>query len=410
MLLALAAAEGIVRLLVPAPPPPPSHQHYYRTDTEMGYDIAPDFPRTPEEREDRTRRDMWSNELGCFDTSVRAGAPYVLLVGDSFTHGSTRFEDNWGSVIESRLGRRVLKCGIPGSGTRQQLVKARRIIERMQTSPALIVLGWFPNDLEDDLLFPRATVLDGWQVAARRLTDRDTGAIEAYDAVALRTKVRDFERSRTCTADSLVQRAKCRLATHSRLFSLFGQALRTAAAPFPALARALDRAGLLQSSPPESPIPLAFTSTTGRAWLDEAWRRHLEGFAMFQALAAEHRAPLLVVLLPTNFQVYPFLATGHRVDVERPHEIMARFLAGRGIAHLDLLPVLRAHADVTPRASLDPVRDLYYRVDFHLNRRGNVLAGLAVAEYIAERGLLPVPETLPRIRDELRLFRSSKGS
>jgi hypothetical protein len=410
ILIALFAAEGIVRLLVPAPPPSSSHQHYYRADAEMGYDIAPRFPRTPEEREDHTTRLMWSNELGCFDTDVRPGTPYVLLVGDSFAHGSTRFEDNWGTVVETRLGRRVLKCGVPGSGTRQQLVKAFRIIAHMQVAPALIIVGWFPNDLEDDVLFPRITILDGWQVAARRLTDRDTGAIETYDAATLQDRARDFELSRTCSAGGLVRRTKCTLATRSRLYSLSRQALGTAAARFPVLARPLDRAGILKSSAQESPIPLAFTSATGRAWLDEAWRRHLESIAMFQALAARHRTPLLVVLQPANFQVYPFLARGHRVDVERPNDIVAHFLGKRGIAHLDLLPVLRAHADVTPRAHLDPVHDLYYRVDFHFNRRGNLLVGLAVAEYIAERRLLPVTDSLPRIREELLRFKIDGGS
>lgn len=404
-LIALFAAEGLVRLLVAAPPPSSSHRHYYLADAEMGYDITPGFPRTPEEREDHTTRLMWSNELGCFDTDVRPGTRYVLLVGDSFAHGSTRFEDNWGTVVETRLGRRVLKCGVPGSGTRQQLVKARRIIARMQAAPELIIVGWFANDLEDDVLFPRITILDGWQVAARRLTDRDTGAIETYDAATLQAKARDLELSRTCSAGGLARRARCTLATRSRLYRLSSQALRTAAARYPVLARPLDRVGILKSSAPESPIPLAFTSTSGRAWLEKAWRRHLESLAMFQALAAEQRAPLLVVLQPANFQVYPFLAAAHRVDVERPQDIVGRFLAGRGIAHLDLLPVLRRHADATPRARLDPVRDLYYRVDFHFNRRGNVLAGLAVAEHIAERGLLPVAEALPRLRDELRGFR-----
>src|SRR5688572_33466561 len=70
-LIALFAAEGLVRLLVAAPPPSSSHQHYYRADAEMGYDITPGFPRTPEEREDHTTRLMCSNELGCFDPVVR---------------------------------------------------------------------------------------------------------------------------------------------------------------------------------------------------------------------------------------------------------------------------------------------------------------------------------------------------
>jgi hypothetical protein len=409
LVLALLAAEGVVRLLAPAPPPPPSHQHYYRADAEMGYDIGPDFPRTEEHAEDRTVRQMWSNELGCFDTDVRTGTPYVLLIGDSFTHGSTRFEDNWGTVLESRLGRRVLKCGVPGSGTRQQLIKARRIIARMRTAPELIVLGWFPNDLEDDLLFPRATVVDGRQVAMRRLTNRETGEIATYGAAELEDKVRQYERNRTCSAPALVPRLKCRLATRSRLVVLLGQAVRTFAARYPAVAAPLERAGLLSSSPQESPIPLAFASAGRRPWLGRAWQRHLESVAMFQALAAEQHAPLLVVLLPANFQVYPFLAAGYPVEVERPHDIVAAFLGERGIAHLDLLPVLRAHADLAPRARLDPVRDLYYRVDFHFSRRGNILAGLAVAEHIAQHQLLPVANALPRIREELARFRSGEA-
>jgi len=404
IVLTLVAAEGLVRWLALAPPPPPSHQHYYRADAEMGYDIAPDFPPTPEEREDHTTRQIWSNELGCYDTSPHPRTPYVLLVGDSFAHGSTRFEDNWGTVVESRLGRRVLKCGIPGSGTRQQLVKARRIIAHMQSPPELIILGWFANDLEDDVLFPRATVLDGWQVTARRLTDRDTGAIETHDAAAMQARLEAFERGRTCTMPGVLLRARCRLASRSRLVALFGEALRRFAIRFPDAARPLQRAGLLSSTPQEPALPLAFVSADRRPWLQQAWQRHLESIAMFEELARAQGAPFLVVLFPANFQVYPFLATGHRVEVERPNDIVAGFLQARGIPHLDLLPLLRAHADVTRRARLDPVRDLYYRVDFHLNRRGNVLAGLAVAEQIAERKLLPVAEALPRIREELARF------
>jgi hypothetical protein len=408
--LALVAAEGLVRWLALAPPPPPSHRNYYRVDTEMGYDIVPHFPPTREEREDGTTREMWSNELGCYDTSAHPRTPYVLLIGDSFAHGSTRFEDNWGTVVESRLGRRVLKCGIPGSGTRHQLVKARRIIAHMQAPPDLIILGWFPNDLEDDVLFPRATVLDGWQVTARRLADRDTGAIETHDAPTMQARLEAFERGRTCTMPGVLQRARCGLASRSRLVAMFGEALRRLATRFPGAAKPLQRAGVLSATPQEPTVPLAFVSTASRPWLQQAWQRHLESIAMFDALAREQQAPFLVVLFPANFQVYPFLAAGHRVEVERPHDIVAGFLQARGVAHLDLLPVLRAHANRSPRARLDPVRDLYYRVDFHLSRRGNVLSGLAVAEYIADRKLLPVAEALPRLREELARFRTAAPS
>ena len=108
--------------------------------------------------------DIWSNELGCFDEPYRGEKDVILLVGDSFTHSYAPFADKWGTRLEKLLHYRVLKCGVNGYGTRQELLKAQEIIARIHRSPRLIIVGYFWNDLLDDSAFPSLTAVDGYLV------------------------------------------------------------------------------------------------------------------------------------------------------------------------------------------------------------------------------------------------------
>lgn len=91
----------------------------------------------------------------------------------------------------------------------------------------------------------------------------------------------------------------------------------------------------------------------------------------------------LVLLLPDEFQVEDELweriaAAGRKLDRDRPQRVVGEWLAARGIACLDLLPVFRRQP---PEA--DGNRHLYHLRDTHLNARGNRLAGEALAEFLA---------------------------
>ena len=110
----------------------------------------------------------------------------------------------------------------------------------------------------------------------------------------------------------------------------------------------------------------------------------MQNLAAFKDLAAANGARLLVVLIPTNTQVYPFLAAHQGLDLERPNRILGGFLKAQGIDYLDLLPLMRTYADQQPRPSLNPDRDLYWQHNSHWSIRGEHLVGLLVSRYILE--------------------------
>ncbi len=133
-------------------------RYYYQSDLEKGFDIAPNVKGKRMSVDNRVEFEVWSNELGCFDEPYRGEPDYLLLVGDSFTHSYAPFPDKWGTQIEKLLNYRVLKCGVSGYGTKQELLKATEIIARVRHQPRLIIVGYFWNDLSDDYSFPSLTV------------------------------------------------------------------------------------------------------------------------------------------------------------------------------------------------------------------------------------------------------------
>ncbi|MAG57958.1 MAG: hypothetical protein CMJ83_16865 [Planctomycetes bacterium] len=106
---------------------------------------------------------------------------------------------------------------------------------------------------------------------------------------------------------------------------------------------------------------------------------------LFEALTEMKRfagsTPLLVVIIPDEFQVedavWSRVRTGPDDERALPQRKIAEWLRERDVPHLDLLPVLRA---VPPLA--DGMRHLYHLRDTHWNRRGNDVAGRAVAEFV----------------------------
>ena len=122
--------EGILRIIEYKEPPSSSveYRHYFRQDSEAGYDIQENFLKTAARIENNYYYQYWSNELGCFDNPYQGEKDYVLLLGDSFAHMFAPYEDKWGTVLEKQLETRVLKCGVVGYGTRQEYIKAKKII------------------------------------------------------------------------------------------------------------------------------------------------------------------------------------------------------------------------------------------------------------------------------------------
>jgi hypothetical protein len=141
---------------------------------------------------------------------------------------------------------------------------------------------------------------------------------------------------------------------------------------------------------------------------EKFWQRHLQNLKAFKDLAAANQANLLVVMIPTNTQVYPFLAPHTGIDLERPDRILTQFFKAQDIDYLDLLPLMRSYADETPRPGLDPEKDLYWQHNSHWSIKGEHLVGLLVSRYILEHNLVQVADRdarLKNIAERLKDFR-----
>ncbi len=366
-------------------------RYYYQADLRKGFDIAPNVKEKRLSVDNRVEFDIWSNELGCFDRPYRGETDYLLLVGDSFTHSYAPFPDKWGTQIEQLLQSRVLKCGVSGYGTKQELLKAAEIIARTRHQPRLIIVGYFWNDLSDDYSFPNLTVIDGFLVESAKYKDPKTSQL-SKEKLEKRYTLWDrwFSGAYPLSFGELV---RYYLDQHLIVMNLLNDALVKF---FPGKDHAFADTNKFLAFHDDQP------------WVREVWERHLQNLEAFKDLAAANQANLLVVLIPTNTQVYPFLETHQGLDLERPNKILGQFFKAQGIDYLDLLPLMRTYADQKPRPSLNPEKDLYWRYNSHWSIRGEHLAGLLVSRYILEHHLVQVPDgeaKLRKIEEKLRDWR-----
>ena len=380
-LLALLLAEGALRWTrlsdVEGDNLPPDPRFYYVTDSATGFDHAVGFLPRPFRLVDYAEQnghffDVWTNELGCFDTPHVTDKIDVLLVGDSFTRGYAPFDSTWGAILERGTGTTIAKCGVTGFGTRQARLKAEKVVRKIGP-PTLIVLGYFVgNDMMDDLLFPLATVSDGYRTSRGALFDEATGTARVLSDEEFATARREVLKEPLG-----LRRAKRFLARHSTIYNLLRNNLL--------IRSTLVRLGLAEVTR----APWLFRLVESHPWLEAAWADHLASLRDLRNSALAMGTQLLVVVFPAREQVYDYMRTPDPdAQWDQPNERLHAFFKAEDIRFFDLLPELRSRADQRPRRRLDPERDLYWRHDPHLNLRGNRLVGLLVSRYLLEHRFL----------------------
>jgi hypothetical protein len=356
-------------------------RYYYQADPVKGFDIKPNVKSIPLSVDNRIEYHIWSNELGCFDDPYHGEKQFILLVGDSFAHSFAPFQDKWGTQIENLLHYRVLKCGVTGYGTGQELDKTKEVIKQVNNQPRLIIVGYFWNDLNDDAAFPGITVIDGFLVNSLRYRDPKTNQVLTEKLIKPYTL---WEKLFSGTYPlSWGEMIRYYLDQHLIIMNLFNDTL----------------ARILPAQKFDYAMSNKFMAFEPEERNREFWQRHLQNLTAFKDLAAAGHANLLMVLIPTNTQVYPFLAPHGDLDLERPNRFLTHFLKAQGIDYLDLLPLMRTYADATPRAHLNPDKDLYWQQNSHWSIKGEHLVGLLVSRYILEHNLVQVPDREARLKD-----------
>lgn len=368
---------------------------YYAPHAESGYVVSDSYP-TFTQTFEGVKIDYWSNEIGCFDKPLEGTStePLALLVGDSFTWGFSPYEAKWGTVVEDTLGDRVLKCGVNGYGTSQELNRARDIIERTGAKPKMLIVGYFYNDLAGDYLSPAVVEYNGRLVGKHSIANIETGEIKSYSDAELADREANFDKyCKTFEpANRIAMRGVCWLKKHSVLYPYLkdtGKALMNLV-----LGDGFYRSLVVEANPFEEQTEfLSFVDESQYPWLPAAWNKHLGNLEALSDFAKSEDMELVVTLIPYKAQVYPKLADQARLkvpelDLGYAQERMTDFLEREGIRYVDLTADFAEYAQEHAGGEFGTEQDLYWTYDGHWNARGNRLAGLLVSRALLDYDFL----------------------
>ncbi len=361
---------------------------YYVADPVNGHDLAKNFAGGIFFLPDYIRTygapfPLSSNGLGCRDRSFEPGDGYVLLLGDSFTWGYVALEQTLGVTVEHLIGMRVLNCGVAGYGPRQEAHKLKTVVA-FAGKPRLVIVSYVMNDLLDDYLFSRRTVIDGYMVNKMILTDTTRGSREIRSDEVLRGRLESI-----LNPDIGIRgQAKDLLGHYSITYDLLlnGEALRPV----------VSRLGL--TKPATLSDLEAYKSIVEFPWLEQAWDEHLENLRALKREVEALGATLLVVIFPDAVQVYDSLRPQQgNLQWEYPNQRLSEFFHQEQIEFVDLLPEFRRDGRCSGGSPSYTSADLYWTHDAHPNVRGNRLAGLLIGRHVLERPFLEVDDKSDRL-------------
>lgn len=330
---------------------------------------------------------VWTNELGIFDRPYNGEKEYILLVGDSFTWGFTPFERKYGNIIEKKTAMRVLKAGFGGAGTKMAMIKAEKVIKKINgVKPKLIILGYYMgNDFMDDYYFPRYSVVDDYTVTTHRVVDKNNYKFVKRTLREIREIIRNKEmyHMENKPRHPNLQKVKVWLKKHSILYNF----MRSRGL----LKNIGKKVGVVEK--PQYEEMSFYTPMNKFPWLKKIWDNHLQNLKQFKEVSEKYNSKFLVVLIPEAPQVYDFLQTNPDCDYYNANKILSAFLQKNEIDYLDLTPIMRKYANQTPkkRTAFNPDRDFYWAYDCHWSPYGNEFSGWVISKYIIENGLIDVP-------------------
>jgi hypothetical protein len=338
VVLSLAFAEIVLRIVRPAQLSRIEYPCIYEPDPELGFHYIPGSSGAVSGHFEIDNR-VEINSLGFYDDEPLppgASSLRVLAVGDSFTAAmNVPRGDVWTAVVERELRARgyssadVVNLGIDGTGTDVHVREIERFLPRLR--PQLVVLAFYGNDFLD--------VQNG-----RFTRECYEGYVLSYQSEAQR-------------------QALC-----ARADALRGQWLRQFLFDHLFVARAIAYAdgGVLNPwrlnylQPRRTELGLDDATLASRhSWVTAAVDR-------LQRLARGCACQLLVAPVPA------------RVELQGSLRIFQSEAAGRGFEVVDVVPPIRA---ALARDGRQP-NDLFFVHDDHLNVYGNRLYGEAVAAAI----------------------------
>jgi hypothetical protein len=332
------------------------------------------------------------------DYAKPAGTFRVVILGDSFMEAyQVELEETLPFRLQEILAPRnveVINLGVGGYGTAQEFLALRE--EGLRYSPDLIVLAFFAaNDVLDN---SRALQLLLLGEDEPRVYGRPYATASGLEA-NLRWIPPDFERARR--REEKKQRSREGL----RAIGGFLQPVMVASVLEQAAGSLLARFEGRSASDPNlelgAPFLEEFAPGLGHSGLsamdyarlwDEAWLVTRRLLLETKSLAAEHASELLVMVVPSFFQVEPrhfeAMLREHpelRIDATRINRALRDFCDEHAIGFFD-----PTNSFVAAEARGEG--PLFHQLeDHHWNSAGHALAAEELARTLVDRGLVPDP-------------------
>jgi len=151
LVLSLALAEVVLRVVIPPPNVWKYPQEQYLPDPDIGHRLAPNQTSFTHDKVVKTNSSGIRDQE--FTVQPRAGVYRIIAIGDSQTFGNgLDSSDTWPKQLEKelndagdRLRYEVLNCGIPGSDSWQHEIMLERMLRIYKADG--VVLAFYVNDV-----------------------------------------------------------------------------------------------------------------------------------------------------------------------------------------------------------------------------------------------------------------------
>ena len=277
----------------------------------------------------------------------------ILALGDSFVWGAygTELEEHFLKILEEKLNQKskdknfqVLKAGVPGYGTDQELLYLKN--EGIKLKPDMILLHFYTNDFDDNIVSGERGANEKGQLVMKREKKQN-----------LLVTVRNF------------------LFNHLHSYRLME---RTAVNLVGPTLGSLVGGDTIYNT---NEISNVYETTYSDAALLKIGKT-FELIEEMNQFAQENDLPFIVVLIPAKFQVYADLQEDIRkenqntqYDFEKPNKMLVAWTTKRYITVIDLLPEFKTHQN----------EDLYWTLNPHWNKAGNQKAAELLYENLIDQ-------------------------
>ena len=151
-------------------------RYHFQSNVDRGFDISKSSKQVvaylPKEIEPYP---VWGNKIGCFDSDIHEKERYpIYLAGDSYTWGYANYNDKFGTILEDQLNVNVAACGVTHTGQMHQFSKFKEISSSLGYYPKTVIVNVVLNDIENDFLFPKTTVVQGYMADYATFEDKDS--------------------------------------------------------------------------------------------------------------------------------------------------------------------------------------------------------------------------------------------